>query len=71
MNHIISDSHQPDESELVVTSEKLLSGDIFGLSQSAGMGFLTWLTAGGRDESGAAARRKPSWPTPATPTWRA
>lgn len=37
MNHIISDSHEVDESELVVTSEKLLSGDIFGLQK-----YLAW-----------------------------
>jgi hypothetical protein len=37
MNHLISDAHQPDESELVVTSEKLLSGDIFGLQK-----YLAW-----------------------------
>lgn len=37
MNHIISDAHEPDEAELVVTSEKLLSGDIFGLEK-----YLAW-----------------------------
>ncbi len=35
MNHVISD--EPDEAELVVTSEKLLSGDIFGLEK-----YLAW-----------------------------
>ena len=37
LNHIITDSDQPDEVELVVTSAKLLSGDIFGLEK-----YLAW-----------------------------
>lgn len=39
MDHVISDSQDPDESELVVTSVKLLSGDIFGLHK-----YLAWGT---------------------------
>jgi hypothetical protein len=37
LNHIITDSDKPDEVELVVTSAKLLSGDIFGLQK-----YLAW-----------------------------
>jgi hypothetical protein len=37
LNHVITDSDQPDEVELVVTSAKLLSGDIFGLEK-----YLAW-----------------------------
>ncbi len=37
MDHVISDLQDPDESELVVTSVKLLSGDIFGLQK-----YLSW-----------------------------
>lgn len=37
MNHVISDVDEPDEAELVVTSVKLLSGDIFGLQK-----YLSW-----------------------------
>ena len=37
MNHIITDAHAPDESELVVTTVKLLSGDIFGVHK-----YLAW-----------------------------
>jgi hypothetical protein len=37
VNHIISDTEDPDDSELVVTSVKLLSGDIFGLEK-----YLSW-----------------------------
>ncbi len=37
LNHIITDSDAPDEVELVVTSAKLLSGDIFGLQK-----YLAW-----------------------------
>jgi hypothetical protein len=37
MDHVISDSAGPDETELVVTSMKLLSGDIFGLHK-----YLAW-----------------------------
>ncbi len=37
LNHVITDSEQPDEVELVVTSAKLLSGDIFGLEK-----YLSW-----------------------------
>jgi hypothetical protein len=37
MNHVISESQEPDESELVVTSFKLLTGDIFGLEK-----YLSW-----------------------------
>jgi hypothetical protein len=37
MDHVITDSATPDESELVVTSVKLLSGDIFGLEK-----YLAW-----------------------------
>lgn len=39
MNHVISDTKAPDESELVVTCVKLLSGDIFGLQK-----YLAWGT---------------------------
>ena len=37
LDHLISDSEVPDEMELVVTSVKLLSGDIFGLEK-----YLSW-----------------------------
>ncbi|MCG8424346.1 MAG: hypothetical protein MJE77_41165 [Proteobacteria bacterium] len=37
MNHLISDLQNPDELELLVTSVKLLSGDIFGLQK-----YLAW-----------------------------
>lgn len=37
MNHVISDPHASDERELLVTSVKLLSGDIFGLQK-----YLAW-----------------------------
>jgi hypothetical protein len=37
VNHVISDSESPDEVELVVTSVKLQSGDIFGLEK-----YLAW-----------------------------
>ncbi len=37
MNHIISEEAAPDEGELIVTSVKLLSGDIFGLEK-----YLAW-----------------------------
>ncbi|MEM9489479.1 MAG: hypothetical protein AAGC55_10060 [Myxococcota bacterium] len=37
MDHLISDLNNPDECELVVTSVKLLSGDIFGLQK-----YLAW-----------------------------
>jgi hypothetical protein len=36
-NHVIRDTDDPDDSELVVTSVKLLSGDIFGLEK-----YLAW-----------------------------
>lgn len=36
-NHVIRDSDDPDDGELVVTSVKLLSGDIFGLEK-----YLAW-----------------------------
>ncbi len=39
IDHVISDSDAPDEIELVVTSVKLLSGDIFGLEK-----YLSWGT---------------------------
>lgn len=39
MNHLISEFQNPDELELVVTSVKLLSGDIFGLHK-----YLSWGT---------------------------
>lgn len=39
MDHVISDGQEPDESELIVTSVKLLSGDIFGLQK-----YLAWGT---------------------------
>jgi anti-sigma regulatory factor (Ser/Thr protein kinase) len=37
LDHVISDADAPDETELVVTSVKLLSGDIFGLEK-----YLSW-----------------------------
>lgn len=37
VSHIISDSEDPDDTELVVTSVKLLSGDLFGLEK-----YLSW-----------------------------
>jgi hypothetical protein len=37
VDHVISDADSPDEVELVVTSVKLLSGDIFGLEK-----YLAW-----------------------------
>jgi hypothetical protein len=37
LDHVISDGDAPDEIELVVTSSKLLSGDIFGLEK-----YLSW-----------------------------
>ena len=37
LDHVISDTSTPDETELVVTSVKLLSGDIFGLEK-----YLAW-----------------------------
>ena len=37
LNHIISDADNPDDTELVVTSVKLSSGDIFGLEK-----YLSW-----------------------------
>ncbi len=37
LNHLISDVDDPDDSEIVVTSVKLLSGDIFGLDK-----YLSW-----------------------------
>ncbi len=37
MNHVIADEDKPDEIELVVTSVKLLSGDIFGMEK-----YLAW-----------------------------
>ncbi len=37
LNHIISDADDPDDTELVVTSVKLLSGDLFGLEK-----YLAW-----------------------------
>jgi hypothetical protein len=37
LNHLISDTDDPDDSEIVVTSVKLLSGDIFGLDK-----YLSW-----------------------------
>jgi DNA-binding NarL/FixJ family response regulator len=37
LNHIISDAENPDDTELVVTSVKLSSGDIFGLEK-----YLSW-----------------------------
>lgn len=37
MDHVIADAQQMDEGELVVTSSKLLSGDIFGLEK-----YLSW-----------------------------
>src|SRR5688572_16030885 len=36
-NHVIRDCDDPDDTELVVTSVKLLSGDIFGLEK-----YLAW-----------------------------
>jgi hypothetical protein len=37
LNHVISDADDPDDTELVVTSVKLLSGDLFGLEK-----YLAW-----------------------------
>jgi len=37
VNHVISDAEDPDDTELVVTSVKLLSGDLFGLEK-----YLAW-----------------------------
>jgi hypothetical protein len=37
VNHVISDADDPDDTELVVTSVKLLSGDLFGLEK-----YLAW-----------------------------
>jgi hypothetical protein len=37
VNHLIGDAEEPDDDELVVTSVKLLSGDIFGLEK-----YLSW-----------------------------
>jgi hypothetical protein len=37
LDHVIGDGRSPDETELVVTSVKLLSGDIFGLEK-----YLSW-----------------------------
>jgi hypothetical protein len=37
LDHVIADSEEPDDGELVVTSVKLLSGDIFGLEK-----YLSW-----------------------------
>ena len=37
LNHLISDADDPDDTELVVTSVKLLSGDLFGLEK-----YLAW-----------------------------
>ena len=37
MNHVIADAEEPDDGELVVTSVKLLHGDIFGLEK-----YLSW-----------------------------
>jgi len=37
MNHLITDQEAPDEVELVVTSVKLLTGDIFGMEK-----YLSW-----------------------------
>jgi hypothetical protein len=37
LNHVIGDAEEPDDGELVVTSVKLLSGDIFGLEK-----YLSW-----------------------------
>jgi hypothetical protein len=37
LDHLIADAENPDDSELVVTSVKLLSGDIFGLEK-----YLSW-----------------------------
>jgi hypothetical protein len=37
MNHVISDVDDPDDAELVVTSVKLIKGDIFGLEK-----YLAW-----------------------------
>jgi hypothetical protein len=37
VNHLISDADEPDDTEIVVTSVKLLSGDLFGLEK-----YLAW-----------------------------
>jgi len=37
LDHVISDADSPDETELVVTSVKLITGDIFGLEK-----YLSW-----------------------------
>jgi hypothetical protein len=48
MNHLIGDGEEPDDGELVVTSVKLLSGDIFGLEK-----YLAWgVKIGTRDVVG-------------------